>query len=406
MEYRFFFVGGIFTPFQREWIKTNSVGVIQNAADVLQWGLLKGFDEALDGEIVVINMPFVGSYPKRFKKILFPKALETILTRTTVISVSFLNIAVIKYLFRFISLMRFLKGLNLSQGKSVFVIYSAHYPFLLAISIFKLKYQNVKICLVIPDLPEFMSSSTSIAYRVAKFFENRLFEKSLKNVDYFVTLTAAMQDKLRIPKDRSIVVEGIAHADFRQEFFDSGLVAGGKKIIFYSGTLAASYGIKDLVVVFSSVTDDDVELWICGDGDSKRYIEDAALLDSRIKYLGQLDRNAVLNIQRKVTLLVNPRTPEGVFTKYSFPSKILEYMLSGRPVLMHRLEGIPAEYYSHCFSPEFPTREAFRESLVQILNLEKECLNAVGEGAREFVLLQKSPKCQVDKIINLMKKVQ
>ena len=63
----------------------------------------------------------------------------------------------------------------------------------------------------------------------------------------------------------------------------------------------------------------------------------------RIEFLGMLPRTDVLELQSKATILVNPRQPVGDFTKYSFPSKTIEYMASGTPLLMYKLPGIPEE---------------------------------------------------------------
>ena len=44
---------------------------------------------------------------------------------------------------------------------------------------------------------------------------------------------------------------------------------------------------------------------------------------------------------------VNPRPGAADFTRYSFPSKTLEYLDAGKPVLAYRNDGIPPEYDEH-----------------------------------------------------------
>ena len=41
---------------------------------------------------------------------------------------------------------------------------------------------------------------------------------------------------------------------------------------------------------------------------------------------------------------MNPRSADAEYTKYSFPSKTIEYLATGVPVVMNRLPGIPEEY--------------------------------------------------------------
>ena len=114
--------------------------------------------------------------------------------------------------------------------------------------------------------------------------------------------------------------------------------------IVYTGTLNSKYGIKNLVNAFELIEDSNIRLILCGSGDSEDYIKKMQNEDKRIIYKGNIDRQEALMIQRKATVLVNPRQNNEEFTKYSFPSKIMEYMLSGVPVVLYKLDGIPDEY--------------------------------------------------------------
>ena len=63
-----------------------------------------------------------------------------------------------------------------------------------------------------------------------------------------------------------------------------------------------------------------------------------------IRYFGFVSQEEALSLQGRAATLINPRSPEGLYTRYSFPSKTLEYLRSGRPTLCYALEGIPEEY--------------------------------------------------------------
>ena len=94
---------------------------------------------------------------------------------------------------------------------------------------------------------------------------------------------------------------------------------------------------------------DDIELWLFGSGDMEKDITDYCKSDQRIKYFGMVPREKVVKFEKKAKLLVNPRPTNNEFTKYSFPSKTIEYMASGTPLLTTRLPGIPSEYFDHVF---------------------------------------------------------
>jgi len=62
------FLTGIFPKEKETEILENSKGNVQNAANVLQWNLINGLDECL-GKVSLLNAVFIGSYPKRYKKL-------------------------------------------------------------------------------------------------------------------------------------------------------------------------------------------------------------------------------------------------------------------------------------------------------------------------------------------------
>ena len=77
----------------------------------------------------------------------------------------------------------------------------------------------------------------------------------------------------------------------------------------------------------------------------------ASAEDPRICYFGAVSPEEAARIRMRASVLVNPRTSEGRYTRYSFPSKTLEYLLGGRPVVAYLLPGIPEEYRSYLIVP-------------------------------------------------------
>jgi glycosyltransferase involved in cell wall biosynthesis len=119
------------------------------------------------------------------------------------------------------------------------------------------------------------------------------------------------------------------------------------KTILYTGTLNGKFGIQTLLDAFALIKDEQYRLWICGAGGIEQKIVEAAQKDHRIEFKGFLPKKEISKLQTQCDVLINPRPAEGVFTKYSFPSKTMEYLLSGSKVLMYRLPGIGDEYYHY-----------------------------------------------------------
>lgn len=125
--------------------------------------------------------------------------------------------------------------------------------------------------------------------------------------------------------------------------------------------------------------------------------------DKRIKFLGTLPRTEVLKIQKEAFLLINPRHSSEEFTKYSFPSKTMEYLASGTPTLMCQLKCIPNEYKQFLFFIEDETVEGYKNAILNIIKTDPNILETHGLNARKFILEQKNPYHQVSRVLEFLK---
>jgi len=401
------FLGGLFPKALENEIITKSKSTIQYAANAVQWSLVKGFDQVA-GSIIVLTAPSVGVFPTGYKG-LFVKSVKWRHSQgADDKAVGFCNLFGVRQLSRGLSLARESKkwARRKSGKKKVLFVYSMHTPFLYAAAKAKKLDPNIHVCLICPDLPQYMNlkAKRSLAYRILKPVDVAIINRLLDSVDSFVFLTKYMAEQVNLKGRPWIVMEGIVDAE---EVSESETTKQGKKerlekVVLYSGTLNYAYGIGELLEAFDLIEDDNIHLWICGAGEAAEKVRIAASKDRRIKYFGQVPRSEVLRIQREADLLVNPRNDKGEFTKYSFPSKLMEYMLSGTPALIHRLPGIPDEYFDYVFEINENNPKGLANNITKaLLDLEKEN-HSIGTKARDFVLTYKGNASQAKRILNLI----
>jgi glycosyltransferase involved in cell wall biosynthesis len=245
-----------------------------------------------------------------------------------------------------------------------------------------------------------MSGSKNIIYRIFKKIDSMIIKNALNDVDFFVVISDLMVNSLKISHKPWIRIEGIYDISKNIEFVKKEKY----KTILYTGTLDRRYGVLKLIRAFKSIESLDYRLWICGEGDSRKEIELESRCDSRILYLGQLSHNEVLILQRKATVLVNPRTSNGEFTKFSFPSKTMEYLASGTPTILYRLKGIPEEYFRYCYVIEGNDDTNLKEKIIEICEKSQDELNEIGERAHQFISEFKNPMFQIKKMKDLFDK--
>lgn len=394
---KFVFLGGMFYDGQEAEIDANSNSLPQTASNKLQWNLIRGLEQNLKSPLTLISAMFLGDFPLGYKKAVIKNQEfnHTDIADHKDYSLGFLNIPIVKHIFRKNAIKRcVVKNVDL-QSTEVAFGYSMSTPIVDNLLYIKELNPAVKTCLIVPDLPEFMNvgGKKRLLFGILKRIDTKKLYKKIKGIDYFVVISKYMPEKLGVHKNRCIVVEGIADingANTAKKVTDI-------KNIVYTGALSEEYGIDTLVGSFSALKDENIKLTLAGSG-KREYIQNAQKNDNRIDYLGTVSNETARELQRGAYLLVNPRNSSDEYTKYSFPSKILEYMLSGTPVVSMALKGIPEEYYEHLIIVENSLEETFKSAL----SLDAEELALKGKNAMEFVKREKNAFAQTKKIIEIL----
>ena len=255
------------------------------------------------------------------------------------------------------------------------------------------KLSGRKILGIATDLPQFMPISKSKVGLKLNLF---LMDKA----DGYIFLTRQMNLVANKKGKPFAVIEGQVdselirkeHLPFKEE----------PKKILYAGAIAKAEGIDTLCKAFTRCDFKGAELHIFGDGDFADELKLIAEQNPNIIYHGNCPNEMVVEQEFSCHLLVNPRPTAGEFTKYSFPSKLLEYMASGTPVLSSRLAGIPEEYAPFVYYFDAADPESLEAAMKSILSKPAAELEIFGAAAKSFALKEKSNIEQSRKILKFI----
>lgn len=297
------------------------------------------------------------------------------------------------FVFTFVYIFKWIFSNGIKKRKYV-VMSSIQLPFLTAL--FFLKIFNLKIVSFVPDLPRYQFSYTQVESKLKKTFVPlylSLTKRMVGVIDSYVLITDYM--KSFFPNKPYAIMEGIIDKNE-----DLSVYAEKTKnfTIMYAGALYEKFGLKSLLEAFIDLKDEKCELWLFGVGDMVKTIKEMSLKDSRIIYWGHKPNDEILLFQRQATLLVNPRYSSNEFTKYSFPSKLLEYMSSGTPVLTTKLPGIPEDYFDKMLYFEEETPEGFRRSIEDCMLMSRTELYDFGKKAKMYVFQHKNNINQLNRL--------
>lgn len=398
-----YFLGGVFPKEKIDEILNNSIGSVQNAANNLQYNYINGLEQNLKRPIKIINSLFVGSYPKRYRKLFIKSYKFENNLSTENINVGYFNLTLIKFISRYYTLKRAVRNNILKEPskRKVVIAYSMSFIFTLIFSYLKKNDNDIITILIVPDLPQYMnlSNNKNIIYRIFKNIEIKIINKDLGKIDGFVLITEQMSKVLNISSHYK-VIEGMIDTE------DYEIVHKNEEnSILYSGSLLKQYGVLDLIDAFERVNDIRYKLIICGTGDCENEIIKASIRNKSIVYLGQLRNDEVKKLQRKVKLLINPRKNVGEYTKYSFPSKIIEYMSSGTPLISFMLNGMPEEYRKYIIEIK-NEEDSIYKTLKLAFELSQDELTKLGHEAMQFTKVYKNTLTQTAKVLDLIHEIQ
>ena len=247
---------------------------------------------------------------------------------------------------------------------------------------------------IVTDLPDMLGGGG---------FSKKLANFVIGHCTAYVFLTEAMNARLNPNGKPYVILEG--HADITMGERTPSLERKHRpRVCLYAGGVSRQYGLANLVEGFRMADLPDTELHIYGPGDYVEELKAVAAEDSRVKYGGMLLNTEIVDKEMEATLLVNPRPTAEEFVKYSFPSKTMEYMSTGTPVLTTVLPGMPEEYHPYVYLIRDETPQGIARALKDTLAQSDEALLQKGMAARNFVLTEKDNVTQAEKILEMLKR--
>ena len=93
------------------------------------------------------------------------------------------------------------------------------------------------------------------------------------------------------------------------------------------------------------------------------------------------------------------------FTRYFFPSKTLEYLASGTPTIMSRLDCMPEDYSSHVYYFTDDSVEGMRNKIIEVCEKSETELADFGRSASNFILSKKTPGPQIKKMLEFLEQI-
>lgn len=241
------------------------------------------------------------------------------------------------------------------------------------------KYPNVSVFTIVPDLPEHATAVNFKGHAILQKLHRYYVKKTVALSDKFdgyICFSKPQMEHLNSERPYIVmegyidtaVIDAIAQAD------------PAPNRIVYAGGLMYRYGIRELVDGFVAAGIPSAELYIYGLGEAEEYVKGKESLG--VYYGGSVSREEIIAIEKSAFLLVNPRPTVDEYSRCSFPSKLMEYMASGTPVLTSRLGCIGEEYFDKLNFVEEVTPDEISKALKDCFTNKDELIEKAARASQ------------------------
>lgn len=357
--------------------------------------------ESLSSEYEVFSLSIPAIEPFPSDRRLFIKREENVLrSGLKTICVSTLNIPVLKQLWQSCAMYREATRLIRSTGGELEIITYNLYP-QVGCAAMRLKRRfHKRVIAVVADLPFDDASERGLISRCLISVYNRITRKNLKRADGYILLNERAREYISDDAPYT-VIEGAVDAS---EWSEKQSVSVRRDII-YSGALTEYSGISQLLEAMKLVRHGGIILKVFGDGYLKDEVMRFVQENDNVKYCGCVQNAEMRRLQAQALLLINPRPVDSNIAKYTFPSKLLEYMASGTPVMTSRLNGIRAEYDRYLSYIELVDPVGIAAAIDAFLDSNYDVQLEKAAQGREFVLQSKSWTEQGKKLVAFVRNI-
>jgi glycosyltransferase involved in cell wall biosynthesis len=168
--------------------------------------------------------------------------------------------------------------------------------------------------------------------------------------------------------------------------------------IVYTGGLSHSYGLDLLLDTFKQANRSNWRLIITGWGEMAETIRDFALNNLQVEYLGVLDTKELTALYRRADVFVNPKLTSTPISSLAFPSKIVEYLGTGKPVVSTNLPIFDDDFRRYLIITQSDSPEELIRCLDNIMSWDDHQQESWRQQTLRFVNEELSPLKQGAKI--------
>jgi glycosyltransferase involved in cell wall biosynthesis len=242
-----------------------------------------------------------------------------------------------------------------------------------------------------------LSKATMFAYKLS---ENSA-KKYIPRLDGRIVINESIV-KYYSPDKDYILIDGGVNDSVIKSLFPLAVSKEDTYTFVCAGMLWDQNGTKLILDALRINTNSKIRVVFAGKGNDVELIKAAAQDDARISYAGMLSMSDLFKVYQDSDVLLNLRLEEEV--DFHFPSKLLEYLATGKSVISTAIAHAKRDYGTFLSILDEPSPENLSKMMDEFTSIPKDELYRRGIKQREFMLTKRNWQARTKEIIDYMDK--
>ncbi len=183
----------------------------------------------------------------------------------------------------------------------------------------------------------------------------------------------------------SLLIEGGVPESFLRKFEGSAEREARAFHVVFAGQLSQLNGVELLLDAIAKVDDPSIRITIAGTGPLHERVKKAAMLDSRIVYAGLLPHRDLVEVYKSADLVLSLRRTDNQTHRYVFPSKVVECLATGVPLLTTCTGHAASEFGPFAILLDEETPEALAAKIEEVMAWPEARRGEIGQRAQAYV---------------------
>ncbi len=226
-------------------------------------------------------------------------------------------------------LINYSKELNkMLENRDVVLLYN--FNFINLFTLYLAKKNKVKSFVILADHDDASSEK-----RTLKKILIKIYERNIMNFDGIIFLSESLTHKIK-SKSKIIIQGGIQLQKYNELTIPK---INNSITIMYSGSIEKVSGIDIYLKSINIIKNEKLKFVFTGKGDLVENVKIASNNDKRIIYKGMVSEEEYYNLLQEANILINCKNMNMGENNNNFPSKVLEYIASGRTIISTKFSG-------------------------------------------------------------------